>query len=62
LRHDFILVTEEIIEENLLGTLSAKHELAMSALKRKRPNRQGKWQRHSRTVSMNAWKKTRMAI
>jgi len=28
----FILVTEETIEENLLGTLSAKHELAMAAL------------------------------
>jgi len=28
----FILVTEETIEENLLGTLSSKHELAMAAL------------------------------
>lgn len=28
----FILVTEDTIEENLLGTLSAKHELAMAAL------------------------------
>ncbi|PXF59403.1 MAG: helicase [Deltaproteobacteria bacterium] len=28
----FIFVTEETIEENLLGTLSAKHELAMAAL------------------------------
>ena len=28
----FILVTEQTIEENLLGTLSAKHELALAAL------------------------------
>lgn len=28
----YILVTEETIEENLLGTLSAKHELALAAL------------------------------
>ncbi|NVM21876.1 MAG: DEAD/DEAH box helicase [Desulfobacterales bacterium] len=28
----FILVTEETIEENLLGTLSAKHQLALAAL------------------------------
>ncbi len=28
----FVLVTEETIEENLLGTLSAKHELALAAL------------------------------
>jgi superfamily II DNA or RNA helicase len=28
----YVLVTEETIEENLLGTLSAKHELALAAL------------------------------
>ncbi len=28
----FVLVTEETIEENLLATLSAKHELALAAL------------------------------
>ena len=28
----FVLVTEDTIEENLLGTLSAKHDLAMAAL------------------------------
>lgn len=28
----YILVTEETIEENLLGTLSAKHELALATL------------------------------
>ena len=28
----FLLVTEETLEEKLLGTLSAKHELAMAAL------------------------------
>ncbi len=28
----FVLVTEQTIEENLLGTLSAKHELALAAL------------------------------
>ena len=30
--HVFLLVTEDTIEENLLGTLSAKQELAMAAL------------------------------
>ena len=28
----FLLVTEETLEEKLLGTLSAKHELALAAL------------------------------
>ena len=28
----FLLVTEETLEERLLGTLSAKHELALAAL------------------------------
>ena len=30
--HVFVLVTEQTLEENLLGTLSAKHDLALAAL------------------------------
>ena len=30
--HVFLLVTEQTLEERLLGTLSAKHELALAAL------------------------------